>query len=364
MVRVGSHDIGDGRPCLITFEAGATHEGLDSARSLVSLAARAGAGAVKFQIFDPDRLVADKSLLFTYEVLADETTGATRTVEEPLYDILCRRYLSPDQWRQVKDLCDTLSLAFFATVGFEEDIRLLEALGCDSIKIASADIDHWPLIRRAARTGMCVQLDTGCASLGEIEQAVDICRRAGNPHVVIHNCPSGYPARPDSINLRLIPTLKQMFPECAVAYSDHTPGWVMDVAAVALGVHLVEKTITLDRTIRSPEHLFSLEPAQMKAFVSTVREVEKAMGLPRRVLGPEEMQMRANIRRSAFLKSGMRKGEVVDLDRIEFRRPGFGISPNRMESLVGLRLARDLEKGAMLNETDLIRGPEWDTDPS
>lgn len=364
MVRAGSHDIGDGRPCLITFEAGATHQGLDSARSLVSLAAGAGAGAVKFQIFDPDRLVADKSLLFTYEVLADERAGTTRTVEEPLYDILCRRYLDPDQWREVKNLCDSLGLAFFATVGFEEDIRLLEELGCDSIKIASADINHWPLIRRAARTGMCVQLDTGCASLGEIEQAVDICRRAGNPHVIIHNCPSGYPARLESINLRLITTLKQMFPECAVAYSDHTPGWVMDVAAVALGVHLVEKTITLDRTVKGPEHMFSLGPGQMTDFVRTVREVEKAMGLPRRILGPEEMQMRANIRRSAFLKSGMRKGEVIGLDRIDFRRPGFGISPDRMESLVGLRLARDLEKGAMLDEKDLVREPERKTDGS
>lgn len=354
MVSFGNRKLGDGQPCFITFEAGATHYGVDSAMDLIRLSAEAGADAIKFQIFDPDRLVADKTLPFTYEILGDRKTGQTRTITEPLYDILCRRCLGPDQWKRVKEFSDSLGLAFFATVGFEEDIALLTALKCDSIKIASADIDHWPLIRMAARTGMCIQLDTGNASIGEVEQAVEICNLEGNHNIIIHNCPSGYPARLESINLKMITTLKQMFPLYPIAYSDHTPGWDMDVAAVALGANLVEKTITLDRAIRSTEHVFSLEPAEMKAFVQTIREIEIAMGRPRRVLDLEEKQTRRNVRRSTFIKQEMKQGDRIGLDQVEFRRPGFGISPKQFESLVGMRISRDVAPGHQLDFKDLV----------
>jgi sialic acid synthase SpsE len=243
MVVFGNRRVGDGEPCFITFEAGPTHNGVESAKHLVSLAAKAGADAIKFQIIDPDRLVADKKQLFSYEILTDRGTGETLTISEPLYDILCRRTLDPEEWKDLKAHSDSMGLAFFATVGFEDEIELLEELECDSIKIASADVNHWPLIQRAARTGMCIQLDTGNATMGEIEEAVGIIVSEGNKNIIIHNCPSGYPARLESINLNLILTLKQIFPY-PVGFSDHTPGWEMDVAAVAVGANLLEKTIT------------------------------------------------------------------------------------------------------------------------
>ena len=169
-IKISNREIGDGNPCFITFEAGPTHDGLESAKHLVKLAAEAGADAIKFQISDPDRLVADKKMPFSYEVLVDRKTGKTETVTEPLYDILCRRALTPDEWRELKQYSDSLGLVFFSTVGFEEDVQLLEELGCHSIKIASADVNHFPLIRRVARTGMNVQLDTGNATIGEVEE--------------------------------------------------------------------------------------------------------------------------------------------------------------------------------------------------
>ena len=352
-IKIGNREIGDGHPCFITFEAGPTHDGLDSAKRLVKLAAEAGADAIKFQISDPDRLVADKKMPFSYDVLVDRNTGKTETVTEPLYDILCRRALTPDQWRNLKEYSDSLGLVFFSTVGFEEDVQLLEELGCHSIKIASADVNHFPLIRRVARTGMNVQLDTGNATVGEVEEAVDVCRSEGNNNIIIHNCPSGYPARLESINLKLIPTLKRMFPDFPIAYSDHTPGWEMDVAAVALGANLVEKTITTDRTTRSVEHIFSLEPEEMKQFIQTIRDVETAMGQNRRVLYPEEREKRKNVRRSAFLKHAVNKGSELKLEDIEFRRPGYGIAPNALESLLGYKYKFDLEAGHRLSLSDL-----------
>jgi N,N'-diacetyllegionaminate synthase len=344
---LGPRAIGDGHPCFITYEAGPTHDGVDSAIALTRAAAESGADAIKFQILDPDRLCADKTMPFSYEVLVDRDTGRTETVSEPLYDLLARRALGKDAWRQVKAAADDCKLAFFATVGFEDELDLLAEIGCHSVKIASGDVNHHPLIRRAARTGMCIQLDTGNSTIGEIEAAVDVCLREGNDNIVIHQCPSGYPARLDSINLSIIGTLKRMFP-FPVAYSDHTPGWDMDVAAVALGANLVEKTITFDRTTRSIEHIFSLEPNDMRRFVQVIRDVERAIGRPRRIMYEAELKRRIAIRRSAYLPQGGRRGARIGDLAVEFRRPGDGVAPDLFETLADRTLARDLVPGAKL----------------
>ena len=283
--------------------------------------------------------------------MVDRDTGATKKISEPLYDILSRRTLDPDEWKDLKRHSDSLGLAFFATIGFDDEIELLESLKCDSIKIASADVNHWPLIRRAARTGMCIQLDTGNASIGEIEEAVDIIVSEGNKNIIIHNCPSGYPARLESINLNLIRTLKQIFPY-PVAFSDHTPGWDMDIAAIAVGANLVEKTITQDRMTRSVEHIMSLEPREMNAFIQKIREVEIAMGSPRRVLHPEELEKGKAVRRSAFLKENVSKGQMVIESQVEFRRPGYGIPPNEFEKYMHKSFIRDLAAGHRIEITD------------
>ena len=135
MVSFGSRRIGDGFPCFITFEAGPTHDGLASAKRLVDAAGEAGADAVKFQLLDPDRLVADRALPFSYDVLVDRSTGRTETVTEPLHDILCRRTLSTSEWRTLKRHSDDAEIAFFATALFEDEVDFLAGLGCDSIKI-------------------------------------------------------------------------------------------------------------------------------------------------------------------------------------------------------------------------------------
>ena len=176
MVKINNTTIGDGYPCYITFEIGPTHDGLDSAKRLIKHAANAGANAVKFQISDPDREVSDKTQMFSYGILKNRETGEIETVEEPLYDLLKKRSLADEQWIELKKYSDELGIDFFSTVDFKENIELLVKLGCHSIKIGSADVNHFPLIRQAAKTGLCIQLDTGMATLGEIERAVDVVR--------------------------------------------------------------------------------------------------------------------------------------------------------------------------------------------
>jgi N,N'-diacetyllegionaminate synthase len=352
MIKINNKIIGDNYPCFITFEAGPTHEGLNSAKRLVKYASDAGADAIKFQILDPDRLVSDKKQMFSYGVLKNRDTGEIETIEEPLYDILSRRSLSRDEWIQIKRYCDELDIAFFATVGFDEEIKLMEDLNCHSIKIASADLNHFPLIKTAARTGMCIQLDTGMATIDEIEKAVSIIENEGNNNIIIHQCPSGYPARLEGINLNIIKTLKKTF-TYPVAFSDHSPGIEMDIAAVALGANMLEKTVTEDRMTRSVEHVMSIEPNMMKYFVKTVRDLEISLGNGLRKMSNEELKKRDQVRRSIFLVTPGKKGQKISDCKIDLRRPGTGISPDKLELILDCKLLRDIKKDEMLKLSDI-----------
>ena len=351
-IKLGDKLIGDGEPTFITFEAGPTHSGFESACELIQSAYEAGGDAIKFQIFDPDELVDDKELMYSYDVLVDKKSGRTERVEEPLYDIFVRRSLTFDEWRKLKSFSDKLGLTFFATIGDELGLEIVRDLGCESVKIASADVNHLPWLRKIAKLDLSVQLDTGNATFGEIERAVDVLKNEGNSKIIIHNCPSGYPAHLDSINLKMIPSLKSLF-DCPIAYSDHTPGEIMDIAAIALGANLVEKTITKDRTTRSVEHIMSLEPSEMQGFVLNVRDLEKAMGKTRRFMSEDEKSKRLNIRRSVIVDQDVSKGVLLKDIKVKFKRPGFGISPDIYETLLNKRINKNIQIGTRLELDDL-----------
>lgn len=353
MFEISNKPVGDGNRTYITFEAGPTHDGFDTAKRLIEEAADAGADAVKFQLLDPDRLVSDKKQMFSYHILKGNSSEELQAVSEPLYDILCRRCMSRDEWYEIKAFCDRLGVTFFATATFEDEIEFLVGLGVDTIKICSGDVDCFPIIRTCAKKGLCIQIDTGNATIGEVERAVDVALEEGCDRIVIHNCPSGYPARLESINLRIIPTLKSMF-GFPIAFSDHTAGWEMDIAAVALGANMVEKTITLDRTIRSPEHSFSLEPADMRAFVKSIRDLEKALGSTRRVMPADERTKAMAVRRSIVLSRDVKSNESVTEDALTYARPGVGLRPELGEMLLGRRFSKALRKGHMLRLADIL----------
>jgi len=352
VIEINGIKVGGGAPCFITFEAGPTHQGLESAKRLARYAKDAGGSAIKFQVFDPMRLVADPSLPFTYDILVDAATGRRETVTEPLREILLRREMKHDEWRELKCYCDQLGLAFFATACFHDDVDFLVEIGCQSIKIASADVNHLPFIRYAARTGLCIQLDTGMASLGEIEVAVDAIRAEGNNRIVIHHCPSGYPAHLESINLRTIPTIQRLF-GCPVAFSDHSPGWDMDIAALVIGADMLEKTITEDRTTRSVEHLMSLEPQDMVRFVEVIRGMEVALGSTRRVLSESERTKRNAVRRSLYVARDLPAGHVLCDADIDYRRPGTGIPPDRLAEVLSRPLTQGKNAGQRLEWSEL-----------
>lgn len=330
----------------IVLEAGPTHTGLESAKKLVDLAVSAKADSIKFQTIDADRLMADKTIGFEYAYLSknEENEEIYVKTKEPLYDILQRRHLSKNEWRSLKLYCDEKGIHMFTTACYKDEVDfLVDELKIDSIKINSSDISQLEFIRYVARKQVNIQLDTGSSDIWEIEKAVVAIEEEGNENIIIHHCPSGYPAHLSSIHLSMITTLKEMFPNYIIAFSDHSPGADMDIAAVALGAGMVEKTITLDRYTKSCEHSYSLEGKEIYAFVKTIRDLEIALGSKRRLLPKEVRTKRKNTRRSPYAIRPLKKGELIREQDFEFRRPGHGLSESVFFQLIGQPLSKDID---------------------
>lgn len=344
-MRLGTRALGDGAPAYIAFEIGPTVCGLPSALAMTRAAAKAGADAIKHQILDADRLVG-RDVPVTFGTLAGPMTRS-------MLAILRRRALQPYEWIKLAAEARSLRLDIIATIDDDRTLRLACGLRPVALKICSGDIGHLDWIREVARAGPPVMLDTGSAGLGEIERAVDICHAAGQKNVIVVHCPSGYPARAESINLRMLTTLRQVFPDLVIGFSDHSPGADMDIAAIALGAQYIEKTLCLDRSAPWPEHTMAVEPTEAVDCVRRLRDVEVALGHPRRTLGVAELAAKANARRSAFAKADLLSGLPVLSTLIEWRRPAEGgIEPEVWPAYVQRTLTRAVPKGTQITEED------------
>ncbi len=359
-INIKNVSIGDDFPVCIVFECGPTHSGLSSAKRLVDIACDSGVKCIKFQMLCANKLVSDKKQLFKYSILKNKTTGETQEVDEPLYDILSRRQLNKEEWTELANYINLKNMIFICTVLHLEDISFLKEIGCDSLKIASADIDYVPILEAAARSGLNVQIDTGSSSLEEILFAVKVLESNGCKSLIIHHCPTGYPARLESINIKMIKTLKDIFPKYPIAFSDHTPDADMDIAAITQGVNLVEKTITENRMTKSVEHIFSLENDQINNFVKRIKDLEIALGSYERKFSKEQVEKTKLIRRSAHTVRPIMKGEIIDNKKICFMRPGTGFSSPtwiKMNKSSDFFANKDLPEGHILKEDDLTTTP-------
>lgn len=335
----------------IVLEAGPTHTGLDSAKKLARVAKESGADAIKFQLLYADRLLADRDVPFQYQYLEIDPDGKERfvPVEESLYEILKRRELKKEEWLDLKRFCDDIGITMFTTATYEDEVDfIVDELKVDSIKINSSDVNELNFIKFCASKGVNIQLDTGNADIWEIERAVIAAEEEGCDNIIIHHCPSGYPAHLESIHLNMISTLRELFPMHTIAFSDHSPGWDMDIAAVALGASMIEKTITMDRTIKSCEHSFSLEPQDVDKFIQSIRSLEKGLGSARRVVPDEIRAKRKAARRSPYALKKLEAGSVISKDDFELKRPGFGITSTDFDYFIGKKLAQGMNAGQKL----------------
>jgi sialic acid synthase SpsE len=334
---VGRHSIGERAPAFVIAEAGSNHNGDEStALALIDCAARAGADAVKFQTFRADALVARTA--HPIATLTDSFGRFGSTVHD-----MFRKLEMPLEWLpRLREHAERQGLVFLSTPFDEESVELLDRIGVPAFKIASYEIVHLPLLRRVARTGKPVLLSTGMASLEEIQEALDAIAAEGNDQVALLHCPIGYPVAVDDVHLAVMDTIRAAF-RTPVGFSDHTLGTSIPIAAVARGAALIEKHFTLDAHQAGPDHAFALEPEALTAMVRGIRDVERAIGLPEKRCQPSEALHYERGRRSLFAAVSIAAGTVIRPEMIAVLRPGVGLKPKYLDTIVGRTAKRSLE---------------------
>jgi len=336
-VEIEGKTIGHGAPVYIVVELGVTHEqSVEVAESFVNASAAAGADCVKVESFQADELVVDRTVNHTYGTARGEVT-------ENYYQLLKRLELSYSEFARIKAAADKRGITFFPTVATKSSIEFFESIGAVAYKLASPDLNNFPLQEWVAATGKPIFLDTGGAFIHEVEQALMHLERHGAQQVVIMHNPSGYPAPPDKTDLRMIRTMKDLF-GIPVGLSCHTPGLDCVMAAIALGADVIEKPITRDTAIASPEHVFSFPVEQAGELVARIRTMEMALGSGRRMSVDEQSLPRQIGRRGLYAAHPLKKGQRLSAEDIVAAKPEKGISVAHIEQVLGRRLRRDMDR--------------------
>lgn len=342
---IAGRRIGGGEPPYLIAEAGVNHNGSpELALRLVDAAADAGADAVKFQTFSAELLATADAPQAAYQ----RRHAAATSQVEMLRDL----ELPVDALRACRERARLRGLEFLSTPFDLPSVELLAEIGVPAFKVGSGDLTNLVLLRAVAAHGLPVLASTGMASLGEVEAAVADLRSHGDPPLVLLQCTSAYPAAPGDANLRAMATLRQRF-RIPVGYSDHTPGTSVAVAAVALGAAVIEKHLTLDRSLPGPDHAASLEPDAFAALAAAAREAHAALGDGVKAPRPDEEDARRVSRRSLVVTRPVAAGEVLAEGDLGAMRPAGGISPLDLDRVVGRAAARELSPGTPLQPDDV-----------
>ncbi len=328
-------------------EAGVNHNGeIEKAHALIDVAAAAGADAIKFQTFKTDALATIDAPKAPYQI-RNETLATTQT------EMLRNLELDEQAWRSIRTHCDEKDISFLSTPFDFDSVDFLESLGVNAFKVSSGDLTYLQLLSHMAKKGLPIIISTGMANLAETEEAVQTIETNGNPPLAILHCVSDYPSDPSESNLNVLALLNKAFGR-PVGWSDHTLGNVTSIASVALGARLIEKHFTLDRSLPGPDHKASLEPDELKQFVSKLRMVEKALGNGVKRPTKVELETAAVARRSIVVLKDLTLGEVLTNKNCGARRPGTGLPPRMMDYVLGRRVCCDLKVGTVLELAHLV----------
>ncbi|MFZ2503659.1 MAG: N-acetylneuraminate synthase family protein [Nocardioides sp.] len=351
-LQVGRHLVDDDSPALVIAEIGINHNGsVDLARELVDRAVAAGADVVKFQLRDLDALYRQGS------DRAGEDLGPQYTL-----DLLARFNLPAEQLFTVFDHCRDVGIEVMCTAWDPPSVQQLADYGVPALKVASADLTNHALLREMAATGRPLVISTGMSTEQEIRESVAVVRESAVPFALLH-CQSTYPAPFKDLNLRYLTRLAEIG-GCPVGYSGHERGFHIAVAAVALGAKIIEKHITLDRSMEGNDHQVSLLPDEFAAMVQQIREVESALGTsaPRSISTGEQMN-RVNLAKSLVATRALALGETIAAADVTIKSPGRGLQPNGYDRLVGRATIREIAAGDFFYPADLgdaaLRGRQF-----
>lgn len=327
------------RPYLIA-EAGVNHNGhIDLAYRLIDAAKQCGADAVKFQTFKTENLLIPSAPLAEYQ----KREGLVSQ-----FEMAKQLELSFDDFRKLRDYSERAGITFLSTPDDEESLEFLNALGVAGIKIGSGEVTNLPFLRLAGKTKKPIVLSTGMSTLEEVRQAVDALLSGGNSDLVLLHCVSAYPAPPEQMNLLAMKTLQSAF-RFPVGLSDHTLGIHVSLAAAALGAKVIEKHLTLDKSLAGPDHVSSLNPSEMKCLAEGLAQIAAALGSGRKEPAACEIAAKEVVRKSIVAKRDLNRGEKITETDLAFKRPGNGIEPKHVDQMIGLTVKERIEKDALLS---------------
>ena len=329
--------IGDGQPVFIIAEAGVNHNGsLKLAKQLVDAAKAAGADAVKFQTFQAEKLADQSAPLAGYQKRGINAASQ--------FEMLKQLELPPAAFKELFSYCRKKGILFLSTPFDQPSALLLNKLPVAAFKISSGDLNNLPLLRMITAFGRPIILSTGMATMAEVMTAVKAISRKD---LILLHCTSNYPTAYQNVNLLAMETIRSAT-GLLVGYSDHTLGIEVPLAAAALGASVIEKHFTLDRKMKGPDHLASLEPKELTEMVAGIRKIEKAMGRPEKAPIRSELPIRLVARKSLFAVRDIAKGEKITEAMLAIKRPGTGIEPKHLDAIVGRRAGSLITQGTLL----------------
>ena len=328
----------------IRAEAGVNHNGsIELAKQLVDKAVEAGVDYIKFQTFKASKLVTKAAKQAEYQQKNIGKEGDSQ------FQMLKKLELTPKDHDVLIAYCKEKGIKFFSTAFDFDSIEYLHSLNLGLWKIPSGEVTNYPFLKRIAAYDEKTILSTGMCDMTDVRAAIEALYKNGlsKKNLILLHCNTEYPTPFEDVNLNAMDALRNEF-GVEVGYSDHTKGIEVPIAAVALGATVIEKHFTLDRNMPGPDHKASLEPDELKAMVSAIRNIERALGSTEKKVTDSERKNIAIARKSIVAAKDIKKGEVLTEENITVKRPGTGISPMRWEEIIGTKAIRDFEEDEII----------------
>jgi sialic acid synthase SpsE len=324
----------------IIAELGSNHNGdMELAKKLIIAAKEAGADCVKFQSWSKDTIFSKKTYEDNY-FIADDYRNRTDYTLEAIVDAYS---ISGEELLSMKKFADEIGIDCTSTPFSKHEVDfLVNNLKAPFIKVASMDLNNYPFLEYIARKGKPMVLSTGLSELYEIDKAIRTIENAGNKQIVILHCISIYPPKDRQVNLNNIDTLRTLYPDYPIGFSDHTLGTTIPVASVVKGVCLIEKHFTLDKNMEGWDHKVSANAEEMKVICTETKRVSEALGSTR-IQVQEQPDRIESFRRSIVTTRAIKAGEVIRPEDVDFKRPATGIAPEYVQLVIGRTAKVDLE---------------------
>jgi len=331
---------------LIIAEAGVNHNGdLQTGKKLIDAAKDAGADIIKFQTFKAEKIASRSAKKAGYQV------ANMQSADESQLNMLRKLELNDEMHSELQNYCSEKKIEFLSTPFDLDSIHYLHSIGITVGKIPSGEITNLPYLEEMAKNFSRIILSTGMCYLSEIKDALNVLLKCGikKENITVLHCNTEYPTPMEDVNLLAMLTIKNEL-GVRVGYSDHTAGIEVPIAAVALGAEIIEKHFTLDRNMEGPDHKASLEPAELMAMVNAIRKIELAMGNGVKQPSASETKNISIARKSLVTTHKLEPGHVITKEDVTTKRPGNGISPMRINEIIGKKLVQSTEEDEVLTE--------------